>query len=458
MVDPREFVERALVVRRYKGEPFKCWQKAKELRLKVYRDYAEAGDKGGLRVAGGSWSFLPIAAGLGDDVYWLTSEPYSAGTAHEKGFSTRCMQASESRGWAQDLCGYVRNYLGCILTNSFTYGGSWPKPDILLQSHICCTHAKWFQAVRELEGGDVPYYCIDVSVGPYRVTPGGEKPKQHKLDYLTGQILDVIDQLDDLAKKRWGRRFDDEKFIEAVHRDCEATSLWAEICCLNQAVPAPMDEKSMFAFFNLAGIARHRKDVTGFYEELRDELKDRVSRGVAAVPGERCRVFSDSPPPWGFLDLYRYLEEYGCVSVGSYYTYGIFGVWEEDAGGNVLPRRTPRRLGMEIRTREDAARVMADWYLSKMMWQHLYGPEPKGRGMVKIARQWRCDGALIHYNRGCEMHTLSSPEVRLALGEAGIPVMTYESNMADERDFDEVRVHTAVDTFMLSLGFKKIGG
>ena len=49
----------------YRVEPLKCWPKAKELRLKYYKDYQQAREKGGIRWTGGAWSFDAIPAGLG---------------------------------------------------------------------------------------------------------------------------------------------------------------------------------------------------------------------------------------------------------------------------------------------------------------------------------------------------------------------------------------------------------
>jgi benzoyl-CoA reductase subunit B len=448
------YLEEATKIKSYKGEPIKCWKKAKELRVNIYKWYAQAHELGGIRVAGGAWSFQPIAAALGG--YYLASEPYAASTAFDREFSKRCIEAAESKGWAPDICGYVKNYLGCIILDEYTFGGKWPIPDLLFQLHICCTHAKWYQAINEYEGGHIPFFSIDVSVGPYEIRPEGEGLKEYKLDYVVYQLLDAIEELDKLAQKKWGIKFDDEKFIEGVKNDCESTSLWAEICCLNKAIPAPIDEKSMFPFFNLAAISRHRKEVVDLYKELRDELKDRVERGIAALPTERCRVFGDSPPPWGHLDIYRYMEEYGVVSVGSFYVYGLIGMWEEDENGNRIPRKTPDQLGIEIKTREDAVRVMADWYLTKPYWKQTYLPELKSDMMIKHVRQWKCDGAVIHYNRGCELTTMGAPEVRLALLEAGIPNVTYEGNMADSRDFDEARTKARLDAFFESLGLKRL--
>jgi benzoyl-CoA reductase subunit B len=46
-------------------------------------------------------------------------------------------------------------------------------------------------------------------------------------------------------------------------------------------------------------------------------------------------------------------------------------------------------------------------------------------------------------------------ENRLGLAAAGIPVMTYEGNMGDEREFDMVRAQNRVDAFMETLNLKR---
>ncbi len=451
-----EYLKEAETIHKYKGEPYQTWKWAKEMRVNYYRNYGEAHAKGGLNVAGGAWSFLPVVAGLGDDAYYLSAEPYGASTAFDTDFSLKCMEALEAKGWAVDLCGYMRNYVGSCLLGEYTFGGPLPKPDLVFQDHICCTHAKWKQAAIEAEGGDIPFFCVDVSVGPYEVGPGKESLKEHRLKYVVDQILDALEELDKLAQQKWGRRFDDEKFIEAVHNDCNATSLWAEICCLNQAVPAPIDAKSMYPYFNLAAINRHRREVTDIYLALRDELKDRIARGVAAVPTERFRIFEDCAPPWYYLDLYRQFELYGATSVGSHYIFGLIGMWEEDAQGNRIARKTPQQLGIEIKSREDAVRVMADWYLTKPFWKQIYFPELKSDIMIKYSKQWKANAVLLHYNRGCEMMAQSVGETRLDLLDAGFPVLTYEADMADFRSFDESRTLARVEAFMEGLGLDKL--
>jgi len=426
-------------------QPLACWAKGKEIRQRYYRDYATAHEQGGLRWSGGAWSFGAIPAGLGRDVHSLTSEPYAASVAWDKKFALQCQEAVEKAGYARDLCSYMRNYWGSVLLNKYAFGGPFPKPDFIWQDHICCSHAKWYQVITDLEP-EIPHFCVDVSVGPY------VELNQNRLDFVVGQMHDGIDWLEKVT----GRRYDDALLIEAVYHECLATALWAEICALNKAVPAPLDEKTMYSLYVLGTLMKHSPVVVDFYKELRDEVKERVEKGIAAVASERCRVMSDTQPPWAFLSVFRYLEKFGAVSVGSLYTFGLIGMWEVKPDGTWGPRATPQELGITLETRDDALRYLAEWTLSRPEWQHFYSPHLKSELMIRIAREWKLDGVMLHYNRGCEGLTLGIAENRLALIEAGFPVMAFEGNMGDDREFDEARTLARIDAFMETLGLEKL--
>ncbi len=257
-------------------------------------------------------------------------------------------------------------------------------------------------------------------------------------------------------EKITGRTYDDKRLIDAVYNECRSTSVWAEICTLNKAIPATLDEKTMYSLYVLGTLMKHSKIVADFYEELRDEVKDRVARGIAAIPNERCRVMSDTQPPWGFLSIFRYLQKYGCVSIGSLYTFGLIGMWEVKEDGTWGSKTTPQEKGVVIKDRDHALRVLVEWNLSKPEWQHFYDPQLKSDMMIRIAKEWKLDGILLHYNRGCEGLSLGIAENRLALQKAGFPVMIFEGNMGDEREFDEAQTVKRIDAFMESLNLTRI--
>ncbi len=431
---------------KYPTERLKCWGKAKALREDYYKGFAEAHEKGGIRWAGGAWSFDAIPSGLGDDVWALTGEPYGATVAWNKEFATECQEAIETKGYARDLCSYMRNYWGSILLNKYAwpqFSEEFPRADFIWQDHICCSHSKWYQVASDLEGG-VPMYSIDVSVGPY-----GELTDS-KINYVVGQMHDGIKWLEKVT----GREYDDELLINAVHNEFRSCHYWAAICALNKTIPAPLDEKSMYSLYVLGTLRKSAQWTADFYEkDLYPEVKDRVKRGIAAVGNEQCRIMTDTQPPWAFLKVFRYLEKYGCVSVGSLYTFSLIGLWEDQEDGTWGPRAIPE---IEITNRDEALRALAEWNLSKPEWQHFYHPKLKSEMMIRIAREWKLNGVLLHFNRGCEGLSLGIAENRLAIQKAGFPVMPFEGNMGDEREFDITKTMTRIDAFMESLEFEKI--
>jgi len=348
----------------------------------------------------------------------------------------------------------MRNYWGSLLLDKFiltdgTVVEGAPIPDFIWQDHICCSHGKWYQVVKWLEkkkGKEVPMYCVDVSIG----YPGpNERVEDYKVNYIIQQLNDGIDWLEKVT----GREYKDKLLCEAVWNEMKATSLWAEICHLNKAVPAPLDEKSMYSLYVMGTLMKHRPECVAFYEALRNEVRDRVKRGIAATPYERFRVITDTQPPWGFLKIFREMERYGVVSLGSLYTFGLIGMWEFKSDGTWVPKTLPKK---KPQTREEALRTIVEWTLHKPEWAHFYKPELKTQMIKTIVDQWKVDAVLLHYNRGCEGLSVHIAENRLGLLEAGVPVFPFEGNMGDEREFDFAGTMARLTAFFESMGLKKL--
>ena len=436
----------------YPTEKLKCWGKAKELRNKYYSSIVKTKEKGGLLAGGSGATFHAITHGFGKDVVFLTGEPYGATVAANHEFAVKPEEACEKAGISRDLCAYLRNYWGSILIDKYimsdgTVLDEWPKPDFLFTNHICCSHAKWYQYAGELEGG-VPFTAVDM--GP-RV---GFSINEAAIDYLADQLSESIEYIE----KATGREFDDELFIEAANNELDSLSRWAEIYTYNQAIPAPLDEKSMFSLYVFGIMCPHWQESREFYRELRDEVKDRVDRGIAAVATERYRLATDSQPPWGFLSVFRYLESYGVVSVGSLYSWGLVGLWDRDVDGRFIPMKTLEERGITPKNRREALRMYAGekmrGYTLMLQWSSCH---IKSDYFLQFVREWNVEGVMVHLNRGCEGAALGQMENRIALMDAGIPVVTYEGNMADNRDFDYARSIAKIEAFLDSQGLKKLG-
>jgi len=441
---------------KYRLEPLKTWTKAKELRREYYRNFLEAKEKGGIRYAGGTVAFHAVVAGLGRDVYNLTGEPYGATCAFMEPFGIAAQEACDKAGIPRDLCAYMRNYWGSILLDKFilTDGkviSGWPKPDFFFTIHMCCSHAKWYQFAGELEGS-VPLYAVDLML----IDPRDDKERfQCSIDYATQQVSEGIEWM----KKVTGREWSFDLFCEAAENEIASRSLWSKICAYNQAVPAPLEEKSMFSFYVFNTICPHWKTSVDFYRELKDEIEDRLDRGIGAIYPEKFRFVNDCQPPWAFLKIFRFLEEeFGALSVGSLYSLG-FGSWRLGEDGALLPAKTFAEQGIDLRAmkREDAVRT----YLEQVIKGFNGGPvfqtsRIKVELMKQLYKQWKAQAMIIHLNRGCEGLSLGQMQDKLELTKEDIPVFTYEGNMGDPRDFDLPRIKDKLETFMENVGATRI--
>lgn len=432
------------VLQKYKSEPLKCWTKAKELRAKIYRELAEANSLGRIVVSGGTEGFASsLPSGLGDHVY-LGGEAYGATLGADPEFSKPCLEAIELHGFARDMCAYTKNYFGSILTNRYYFGGKFPKPTFCLQLHICDTHAKWYQLVSEHY--NVPYFCVDIPLW----VDDDRIPIQRK--YVIDQLHEAIEWIE----KTFHKKYDDEKLIETVINEYNCHRLWGETCLLNKAIPAPLDIKTIFSLYVVSVIGRNRKETVEFFRELRDEVQDRVNRNIAALATERCRLLEDSQPAWSMLRMYRYMEEYGVVVLGSVYTFGLTGSYEIMPDGSWQPKRTLEERNKVPRNREEALEILTELSLQKPIEKALPLPHQKSEIMRMLVRDFKCQGVIMHLNRGCEFNSSGLMENRLAMQDMGIPVLAYEGNMADKRETDEGQIIGRIDSFMESLGLKKL--
>ena len=140
----------------------------------------------------------------------------------------------------------------------------------------------------------------------------------------------------------------------------------------------------------------------------------------------------------------------------SFCTRLLAGAVAEGPDGRWGRAPTPEEQGMPLKTREDACRALAEFYMDRHIFATFFTGQAKARIHSRIVREWHARGLIVHQNRGCEGISLGSSEARLLLLKEGIPVIAYEANMADKREFDETQVIDRIDAFMESLGLKPL--
>lgn len=433
-------------------EDLEVYPEFERYQYRFYKDFAE---EDGIKWAGSGWAYEALPEGLGDDVHFLAGEPYGAIIAYNEDISREFLNAADAHGFPSELCGYMVNYWGGLTKNKYvlpdgTTYDEFPDVDFNFTSHICCSHSKWYQMASELEGKHTdpdgektPFYAIDIIGGKNAYTD------EDIINYKVGQMKEAVEWMENVTD----REFDDEQFIEAAKNEMRSMSYWARAAALQKNDPAPLEERRMFTLY-APSIARRATDQSAeLYEQLYDEVSDMAERNATVTGEQQFRFISDSPPPWAYLDIYRYLREnYGAVSVGSLYTHGLTGAWKGYDGGDSWdwdPLETPMERGIEIDDVETAMRELVKWNLRRPSWD-VFGSDLNTRKEItlQMVNEFDVDFMMVHLNRGCEGWAQHQMEVSNYLKEHGVPVIEYEGNQADTRDFDPSELKAKIDAFM----------
>ena len=206
-------------------------------------------------------------------------------------------EAVEREGYSRDLCGYARADLGSVATGK-TPVGRLPRPDLLCCcTNICQTVLYWYRALAA--HFRVPLVVIDT---PF--VYGEAEP------HLLAYVADQLRELTETAERVAGRKVDRAALAETMRLAREGTRLWDE--CLRAGRTRPSPWTGFDSFFHLAPIVSMRgtRECNAYYRMLRDELNDRVARGVGGIVDERVRLLWDNLPIWFNLrDLSTVLAE-----------------------------------------------------------------------------------------------------------------------------------------------------
>ncbi|MBI4296541.1 MAG: 2-hydroxyacyl-CoA dehydratase [Chloroflexi bacterium] len=431
--------------KRWETRPLECWNKAKELRRNLETSVPKAKEQGKLLADGANAAIISGIANC-QPVLSVPSGALIANASPE--FSRDCLSAAERRGFGRDSCGYYRAFYGSMLLNRTLSGGEYPRRDFTINTPAACDcHTK--QVQQTADHFKIPIFQWDQ---PQYIGPQNSERDRLMLKHTVAQLLEQIEWLEKVS----GRKFDDEKFREAVINHIRHSSYRAEVARLQQNIPAPLDQKSIYSLFALGGVARTQPQETeAFWRMVRDEVKWRVENHIAAVGTERYRWLEDEPPPWYFLKYYRYMEKYGAVCIGSRYSLGTVN-WEWREDGTYGPMKNPLELGWPMNTREEILRSQIA--AGRMLGRSLRADaDLLTQGMLDMAKAFHCDGAIMPLwlaGSGC---TYGHREAVLRLAKAGVNVMQYEGSQAGDRtDFDESRMLDQLDDWMESQGLRKL--
>jgi len=427
---------------RYETKPLECWQKMKELRRDHVRHLWKSREKDEPLIIGTAEIFQSLPAGLGDYAGFGLG-PNFGGIIRDRDLTIKCLEALEVRGFGRDICGICRVNLGSMFLGIQTRSrsGEAVKPDFCYQLHACEPLGKTTQLMSEEY--NIPYFIVEM---PFVGREGCTK-------YLISQMQDAIE----FMEKVTDREYDDERLIEAVYNEWRSMVLWARVCELNKAIPAPIDLRHLASLIMPLWTGKHRRDTAEFYQMLFDEVQDRVQNKISARGLERCRLMHFGQWPWYLPSLLRFPERYGAVFIGADVSFGTYGAFVAQEDGSWKTAKTLEEQGIELKTREDALRSLVELYMfDSPMIRSFFLFSSKSREHLKMLEDWHADAAVFNLAYDCKGVTAAQMETRLAFQKKGVPSLLYEVSSADPRDFTESQIINRFESFLETLGLGKL--
>ncbi|MBU0718550.1 MAG: 2-hydroxyacyl-CoA dehydratase family protein, partial [Planctomycetes bacterium] len=178
-----------------------------------------------------------------------------------------------------------------------------------------------------------------------------------------------------------------------------------------------------------AVVMRGTQVAIDYYNELLPELKQRISDGVAAVEGERLRLYWEGMPIWGRLrDLaMQFLELRACVVASTYANSWIFTALDPDDPFNSMARAYTELFIV----RSDGVK---EAYLA---------------GMIKA---FGVDGIVFHDAKTCPANTNCRYAMAQRLQERlGVPSITIAGDLNDLRCYSDEQAKTQIEAFVEQL-------
>ena len=393
-----------------------------------YEELRQAPTRGRKVVWVGGYT-TPVLLFRAMDMDYMYTEAYSAtltATHQEK----PSLALSEAEGYSADYCSYGRICTGSLLMSEEEKAKSdpmylVPDPDcVFVVNNGCPILVYWFDYIRK--HFNAPSFALDIPFVWDRTE------EQDVIRETEIQFKEAVVFLEDIAK----RKLDWERLQEIVAEVKRTMTIRMEAQDLaGSAIPSPA---TFFDWSIALGAPNHSIGTplcTEIYEQLRDELKERIARGEGALVDEKCRLFWYGVQLWPHIGtISKMLAGMGANVLASFYTHRTFC-------------HRPDLLNPEKPLESLAANTI--------LWAN-YNFEQVAEDLIDMCRKYSIDGLVCHYARTCPLFSRYYFEMADAVSQAlGIPSIHFEGDLADSEFFSPNRFETQIQTLVETILSKK---
>ena len=275
--------------------------------------------------------------------------------------------------------------------------GWFPRPELVVHMGTGCDAFSASSHISaELYG--CPDFYVDV---PYEYDERG-------LAYLTGELERLVAFVEELT----GRKMDWKRLEKIVEKTAIMTDLYLELADLRKVVPSPMESRRAWQSYWMYWINAGTPEGVKWFEIVRDEVKDRVKRGVGAIPNEKFRLLDLFMPPQYSYRLQDWMaREYGALFVNESFIFQ----WGDEA---LDPSKPLEALAMR-------------YFMAPVTRCVLGAGRHFLEDAVKQAREYRADGAVFWAQNACGQTGIIRSLKDALDEEAGVPTLVIDCDIMD---------------------------
>ncbi len=363
------------------------------------------------------------------DIEVVYPENYGA-IAAAMGVAQQYLDRADAEGFPTHLCGYSLTTLGYASRMMKELGGEippeaplggMPKPLFLMSSAaICDARYKWFQALGRYM--DAPVWTLEAP------TPG---VKEFFMEgYYDAMVTLGVKHLRDFVafvETMVGRKMDWDRLDRITNLMIEVNRVWHEVNELRKVKPCPMHSRDFWSAMPAAlFLAGDLEDSLRLYQDMYREVKARVDSGIGAVPEEKYRLVFAELPPWHSLAFFDKLAERGWSFVVESFGYRPPIPIDPDVMAVSDPLERITRFSLQF---------FAGYYEDARQQKVLGGAF--AYPYLKYAREWKCDGAMLHPLISCRSASTHLPYVAdMLMEKLKVPSLSIEGDIVDLRLFN----------------------
>ena len=345
---------------------------------------------------------------------------------------------AEKLGHSEDVCTYVKSDIGMMSKGNIAPNGKkFPNPDVLLLSYTgCFTFMKWFELLRE------QYKCETIMLHtPYM---GDGKITKNMVEYMMKQLKEeVIPKLERVS----GVKFDIDRLRESLKKSVKAEDDLVRVLQSAKNKPSPIDAYfgAIYYIGPIFGAFRGTDDAIDYYKFLREEVEDRLAKGLGPVTPdgdmgkEKYRLVVEGPPNYtSFRQFWKMFYDEGAVVVASSYS-KVGGVY--DFGFRHDPSKPLETL----------AEYCLGVYTNRSLPMRI-------DMLVNYINEYEADGLLINSIKSCNSFSagqlLMMREVEKRTGK---PAAFVESDLVDPRYFSAANIKNRLESYFQMIDQRRAG-